>query len=215
MSGTHSTPDPWQQESGQPPFGGQPSYGQQPYGQPPYGSQQPYGYPGQPQQATAWGQQATAGWWQAPRGPRRPGSVLASAIMTYVGAGFMALIGIIMLIGAAVSDAFVRGGQEAWNATSGMTTTSFRLVALGFGGFALLLGAALIVLAVFAQWGRNGARIGLTVIGAIEVIASLFSVVRGSGQSVLGLVYVAVAVILLWVGTANAWYRAQRAARRR
>lgn len=134
-----------------------------------HGGSQPPGYP----QAGAWGHQWQQ-WGQPRQAVRRPGGILAAATMTYIGSGFMALVGIV-----------------------------------------ILLGAALIALAAFTQKGRGGARIGLTVIGAAVVVLDLVSLINGAAQSILAIAYIAVAVILLWVGPANAWYRAQKAARSR
>ncbi|MQA84166.1 MAG: hypothetical protein GEV03_05945 [Streptosporangiales bacterium] len=228
MSHTYSSQDPWGQGEGQqpPPYGQ--TYGQQ---QPPGGPQYPPGPPQQgppgglpgypppggqqPPQGGAWGQpegQWGYGAYGAYDHPRRPGTVLGGAIMTYVGSAFLVLLGVVLLIGGAVSASFMEGAAES-GAMGDMPPNTLRLVILGLGGFVLVLGAVLIALALFAQKGSNGARIGLTVIGGIQILLGLASLVTGSPQTIVTVLYVGVVLVLFWVGGANEWYRAQKAAR--
>lgn len=142
---------------------------------------------------------------QGPAGPRqRPGRVLAGSIMTFVGAGLMVLLGLLLLVAASNED-FVAGFTTELGAGtlgSGFVT--------GFGVFALLVGSAVIVLAAFALRGSNGARIALTVIGGLFILADLASIVLGSPRAIVGLIWIAVAITLFWSGDASAWYRTAR-----
>lgn len=205
-----------------PPGGQQPQYPQQGYpaqqpGQPQYPQQ-----PGQPPpQQGGWGQPGgqwgqPPGQWDyggyggygeyGPYGPYgqtpRPGAVLGGAIMAYVGSALLVLVGIGLLIAsAAVSEQLQSAGLPAG-------------AAVGAGVFVLLLAITVVVLAIFAQKGRNGSRIALTVVGGLYVVLSLINMVVS--QNLLGLlaiVWVVVATLLFWVGGANDWYRSQRAAR--
>lgn len=198
-----------------------PGYGQQDpgYGQPiPRPRQPPPGYgrsvPGPGQAGT--GQQP---WYGDPRVPAglpqpypggwagdrpaagRPGTLLAGVVMTYIGAGLMVVFGVGLPIGA-TSSAFMTGF------TSG---SGARGAALGVLGVVALIplafSAVLVVLAVLTQQGRGGARIALTVIGGIVLLLDLAGVAtRPNAVTVINLLWVAVAVALLWVGQANAWF---------
>lgn len=68
----------------------------------------------------------------------------------------------------------------------------------------LVVGGVLGGIAACAQRGRNWARITLTVLGALYVLAALVS---GSFGVIATALYVVIAVILFWVGGAQNWYR--------
>lgn len=69
------------------------------------------------------------------------------------------------------------------------------------------------VLAAFAQRGRNWARIALTAVGGVFIAAQLLSILTGSPQALLGLIWIGLGIALFWVGDANAWYRQVRSLR--
>lgn len=171
---------------------------------------------GMPPSAPGWGQPqpphaAQAPWGQSPyHVPRRPGTVLGGAIMTYIGSGFMIVVGLLLLVGS-LSASFLAGAAEG-AAADGLPSSSIRVLILGLGAYCLVLGIVLILLSVYAQKGRNGARITLTVIGGLQIAIGILSVLFGSPQTIVSIVYVAVAVLLFWVGGASDWYRTQRAA---
>lgn len=215
MSHPHS-PGPWQQGPVQQPpprrddYGQAPGTPQYPTGPAPQGPAGGYGYP-----APAWGQQPVPqgyGGYSPYQGPpRRPGTVLGGAILTYIGSGFMILVALALLIGSA-SSSFLEGvGESA--AASGLSTGAIRAVVLVVGAVFLVLGIVLIILAAYAQRGRNGARITLTVIGGIEIGLGMLSVITGSPQTIVSVLYVSLALALFWVGGASNWYSARKAAR--
>lgn len=207
----------------QPPYDSGQGPGSHPYGSPPYGSPQypagtdpgpagwgpPQGWGGQPQ---GWGDQPQGGWGQPQYGPpggpygppRRPGTVLAAAIMTYVGAALFIVLGLVLVIGSSNPD--FREGFAEGAGTEGVPTGAIA----GVGVVVALVGIALIVLAAFAQRGSNGARIGITVIGGVFIFLQLVSIATGAAQALLGLIWIGVAITLLWVGGANAWFRRPR-----
>lgn len=160
----------------------------------------PYGYqPGQP----GWG-----GAYGYPYPPvRRPGTVVAGAVLTYIGAGFQLLVGLLLVALAAVDDVVDELAPDN------------PVVVVLVGAVVALVGLLLVVLAVAAQRGRNGARITLTVIGGLAIVLQLisFAMERAGGASAVSglssVVWIGLAVTLLWVGGANAWYRSVRAAR--
>lgn len=135
--------------------------------------------------------------------PGRPGTVLAGLVMAYVGAGLQLLLGLVAMVGSR-NDDFVRGFATGAG-TAGQTGGAIAVI----GGIVALVGIAVLVLAVFAQRGGNVARIGLTVFGGVSMLLQLVSLVGGSPQSVIGLLWIATAVTLIWAGPANAWYRQQ------
>lgn len=142
---------------------------------------------------------------------RRPGTLLAATIMAYVGSGPLVLFGVVTLVGS-LNDSFVDGFADAAG-LGAATLAEQRMLLLGMAGASLLLGATATVLALFAQRGHRWAHITLTVVGGLYLLASLASMGNGSPQSIVGATYVGVAVMLLWLGGAPAWYRSRRAHR--
>ena len=76
------------------------------------------------------------------------------------------------------------------------------------GSFAApFIGAALrIVFAIFLLRGANWARIVLTVLGALIVLSSLFSLFTGNLIVLVELVAVVVAVVLSWLPSAKPFF---------
>lgn len=205
---------------------------------PPGGSQQPehpqQGYPQQPRQPPQYPQQPQSpqqpqqpqggGWgqpgeqWGQPQGPwdygaygdygmygaygpTRPATVLGGAIMAYVGSAFLVVVGLgLMAASAALAEQVRAAGFPPG-------------VAVGIGVFAVVLAAVVILLAVFAQKGKNGARIGLTAVGGFYIALSVANVVVSMNPlSLVPVIWVGAAIALFWVGGANDWYRANKAA---
>lgn len=134
-----------------------------------------------------------------PRTVRRPGTVTAAVVMTYIGAGLMVLVGLAFLVTAASADAAEQAAvQQALGAAVGLA---------GIGVITLVVGVILIVLAVLTQRGRRGPRTALTVIGGIAVLLDVVQLATGKPQAAISLVWVAVAVGLLWAGQARSWFR--------
>lgn len=144
-------------------------------------------------------------------GSGRPGALTAAAVLTHIGAAVVLAAGLLMLL-ALLSTAILRDAAasgEFGEMSLGETRILFGCLGAGF----LIYGVALIVLAVHAARGRNGVRIALTVLGG--AFAVLFSLsVLSSLWVLVPVLYVVLAVLLLWVGGSNAWCRAQKAARR-
>lgn len=127
--------------------------------------------------------------------------------MTYIGSGLLALFGLLMVIGGALSQNFARGFREgiALDASVAMGALTAILVIAGI--VLLALAAALITFAIFSQGGKNWARITLTAIGGIVCAFQLVSIANGSTGTIIGLIYIGTATVLPWLGTANQWYR--------
>lgn len=167
--------------------------------------------PWQAPQGAPWGQPpqlAFAVPYGGPREMRRPGTLLAATIMAYVGSGPLVLFGVVFLVGS-LSESFVAGFGDAGGLGSASLADQ-RLLMLGMGSGTLVLGLTVAALALFAQLGRRWAHTALTVVGALYTLVSLVSVVNGSPQTIVGATYVGVAIMLLWIGGAPAWYRSRR-----
>lgn len=207
-----SSQDPYGQPQQQPQQPAQPAppnpYGQaSPYGQAPqdpYAQQNPYG---QQQYGQQYGQQQYGGY--APTGPRRrPGTVTAAAITTFVLSGLMVLVFGIAMIAVAVSgDEIAREFNRGFRESSGMEGFSGSGVATGLvvGLLVFLLWSVIaIVLAALAMKGRNWARITLVV---SSVMAALFSLLAITSLfSVIWLIGAVAVIVLLFTGGANEWY---------
>lgn len=133
---------------------------------------------------------------------RRPGVVLAGAIMTYIGGGMVLGVGVWMLLLGTGNGGF--GIENVSVPVEAMTAV---------GGVCMAVGVLLVVLAVLTQRGHDAARIGLTALGALFVIGHLYEVTTGNLVPLIGVAWIAVAVLLLWVGRATSWFRAARAER--
>lgn len=145
------------------------------------------------------------------KGSGRPGTLTAAAVLTHIGAASVLGLGLILLI-ALLSTAVVRDAAESGD-LGDLTLQQARIVFGVGGGGCLLFGVALIVLAVHMARGRGGARIALTVLAGVFLVLFGFSVVS-TPAVVFPIVYVALIVLLLWIGGGNAWFRARKAARR-
>lgn len=188
-----------------------------PYGQPqqpvppsqadPYGQQSPYG---EQQYGQQYGQQYAQPYGgYAPTGPlKRPGTVTAAAITTFILSGLMALLFGIGTIAVAVSgDEIAREFNRGFSQESGMEGFSGSGVAAGLIVLMpvfLVWSVIAIVLAALAMKGRNWARITLVVSAAVTALVALLGITSLlSGIWLIGAVAV---VVLLFTGGANEWY---------
>ncbi|VXC30121.1 hypothetical protein [Nocardioides sp. AX2bis] len=207
--------DPYGQQSpyGQPPQDG---YGQQgPYGQPPqdpYAQQNPYGQQQYGQQQYGQQQYGQPYGGYAPSGPlKRPGTVTAAAITTFILSGLMALLFGVGVIGVAVTgDEITREFNRSFSQESGMEGFSGSGVAVGLIVLLLVFlvwSVIAIVLAALAMKGRNWARITLVVSAAVAAVLSLLAI--GSLLSGIWLIGAVAVIVLLFTGGANEWYAEQ------
>lgn len=185
------------------PYGQQPPYGQPAYGQPAYG--QPPAQPGYGQYGqTPYGQ-------TTPRDPdRRPGTVLAACIITWVFAGLAGLLGVFMLIVvAAARDEFIDGVEESEGyedmVDAGVSATEIAdWSSVSSGVFAALAILAMVV-AWFAFRRSNGARIALVVLSGLTAVLTGVGAAVACVPGVWTLAAIAV-IVLLFTGGANDWY---------
>ncbi|TDE89995.1 hypothetical protein EXU48_18910 [Occultella glacieicola] len=225
-AGPYGPPEP---QPGQGGYGQQQGgYGQQPggYGQSSGGYGQPSGAPPVPPApgqfpSTPAGQyganQVGAGQYGAPGGqfgnpyggapygglpPERPGTVKASAILSWIGGGLGVLFGLLIAI---------LGGTIANNPEVAEMLPGAGGLVVGLGIVLLLWSAGVIVLAALMWRGKKGAAIGLAVMGGLYTLLSIVSVATGSSDAQLGLgvVWVIIASALAVVNSSRTWYDQQ------
>ena len=185
-----STPADNPYAAGIPQYGGypaQPGYGYPPppgYGYPPPG----YGYPA------------------VPPGERRPGTLLAAAVLGYVAAGLLILAGILLFDGASlVHDIDTQTGLNNDSVTTELV----------LDGFANLIAAALLIAgAVVMTGGRPPGRVMYSVGAGIVLVESIYWMARWADDLpylvVYALLFAALAVVGLalgWTAGGTAWLR--------
>ena len=183
-----------------------PSYPQDPNAQNPY----PQGaYPGQGAPAVK---------------PKPPGTV-TGALIIYVLAAIAGVVGVFLAFNSDVWKQAI--AQATADSSSGVDATSLANTAKTVGIVVVVIFAALYLFFAFMMWGgRNWARIVLTVLSALS-IASAFRTstqvtvnghVYGSsgtgGLTYVGLGLSILAIILMYVGPSNAYFRASKAFRK-
>ena len=170
-------------------------YGQSdPYGSTPYGQVNPYG------------QQPSYGM-QPPAGDRRPGTVTAAAWITIVCSALTALIfgftALALLVARDQVIAEMEKVPEFRDANIDADAAVGVLVAVMVG--LVIWAVAAIVLAVLVLRRSNVARILLVISCAVTALFSLLSI--SSGVSIVLLLASAAAIVLLFTGGANDWFK--------
>jgi hypothetical protein len=145
-----------------------------------------------------------------PPQPRaRPGSVTFLAVLGFIGAGFVALAGLVLLLGGSFLGALVEkyadqtdGGAVA----GGVAAIVFAVV----GVVALLLAALEFFIARGLLKGRNWARITQLVLSFIGLAVGLPSLLLGNFPSVLGLAMNVASIVILFSRDAKAYFEQPR-----
>lgn len=194
------------QPQGQPPQSPGQSPGQSPYGQTPYG-QQPSGQPPYGQAPDSYGQP-----YGSPQGygaadpERRPGTVTAAVVITWVLSGLSALLfGFTMLAILVAKDAVIDEleRQPGFEDAGIDSDAAVGVIAAVLGGF-LVWSLIAFVLAVFVFRRSNAARIALIVSASVAAIVSLLSIT--SIVSFVTLAGSVTAIVLLFMGGAGDWF---------
>lgn len=154
-----------------------------------------------------WPQQPTGAMPGRPTAPaKRPWTVLAAVIMAYLGSAVMVLGGSMLAIGARDGEFLGKPTDDVQVAGTTIPIEQASIVGTGLTSIALVV----LALAVFTQRGSNRARIALTVIGMGFAGVLAYSALTGEPLSpVIPLVWIALAVVLLWAG-GNAWFQRPR-----
>lgn len=189
------------------PPAGPPPPGYPPPGYPPAGYPPPGGYP-------------AGGFPPAGPGPLpppevvRPSTMNAAVLLMYVGAALSVLGG---LLGFALQDE-IREEIEKQD-TGGVDVDTLVQFALVIGVIGALIGAALWILnAVFCGKGHNWSRVLGTVLFAISLLSSLYSLTQPTPAlsrltGVASLLVAVGAVVLLWMPASNRFFTESAAAR--
>jgi hypothetical protein len=139
------------------------------------------------------------GWWvpdPVGAGARRPGTVLAAALVTWVSSaitllGTASLLVFLLWLGEPILDSF--DGSRPVVVWSAAGVVAWSVLAC--------------LLAHWALAGRNWARIGLAVSAAATVVASASAF--WLGVPLLSLFAAIAVLVLLFIGGANEWYRSR------
>jgi hypothetical protein len=132
--------------------------------------------------------------------------VTAGVIMSWVGGGVFALLGVLLFALADNKDLLDGVEQQLGNQLNrDQATTIFRMLGVGLG----VWGIAVIVFAVLAWNGKNWARIALTVMGGLYCASQVVGIVSGAVAGLPFLAYVVICVGLLWTREAGAWFTAR------
>lgn len=130
----------------------------------------------------------------APARSARFGPVIAGAVLTYLGSGAMLLAGLMFLLGTRDGSFLGQPVDEVGLAGASVPIGSVRVVGLVL----TVVGVALVALVLRR---KNGARVVLTCLGGLSVGALLYAMTTGDVVSPLPpMVWIAVAVLLLWLG---------------
>lgn len=182
------------------------AFGAQAYGQhegpvPPQQGYPEYGAYGQPHAQQAY---------QPPGGtPKRPGSVLAGAVLAWIGGAIGLLFGVVS-IGSA--DDLVADLPES--AKEGFTDAEMVDALQVLGVVIAVWCLAVIVLATLAFLGRRWAAIGVVAMAAVFSAMMLVGVLSGNGAGLAFVAWtVASAVLIYFTNAAKEWYTAKAAAR--
>ncbi|MQA02120.1 MAG: hypothetical protein GEV07_05135 [Streptosporangiales bacterium] len=138
---------------------------------------------------------------------RRPRTVLVGAVLVYVGAGLVALFGVLVVIGS-TDPSFLRS-VESSAGLADIPTAVFNQFVRDLSIVVAVFGAIGIVVAALAQRGRRRARIVLTVLAVLYVLPLLMAAVDGSLPALAMAAYVVAAAVLFWVRGANRWYQSE------
>ncbi|MFS3127264.1 hypothetical protein ACLM5J_02555 [Nocardioides sp. Bht2] len=179
-------------------------YGQQPTPQQPYGEPYPQQPQGEPYPQQQWG--APQQPWQGGTDPnRRPGTVLAAGIVTWICAGLAFLVGgLFALFGAVARDDLIkelRSDDEFMKAIDdlGITIDNVADGVLWVGLVTAVLALLAMITAIFVVRRSSAARIVLTVLSGLTVVITAIAFI----PLVIGPVVV---IVLMYVGGANAWF---------
>lgn len=176
-----------------------------PYGS--YGQNDPYGgpyggapFPGQQPPPPPYGTDPD----------KRPGTVLAAALITIILSALTALIGLATAIVASVKRDWIKShvlNDPTYNFDRNDVDRAINVL-IGVSVALVVLSLVAIVVAVFVLRRSNVARILLVILSGITIVGSGLSIT--SLLSAVTLVGAIVVIVLLFVGGSNAWFRRTR-----
>ena len=137
---------------------------------------------------------------------RRPGSVTAVVVLTYVVAVASVLVGLgLLMLSVTHAELGIRGwviaGEQAHLVSRGPVT-----VAVGI--FSLLVGVVLLLVARGLAAGRKAAQITVTVVMVLQILSALGTTAVSQFMYTLSEIITAAAILaLLWTGPAKTFFR--------
>ena len=177
-----------------------------PYGQPAGFGQQPY----QPQPPAYHPQSYADPYAPAPGPGRRPGTVTAASVITFIMAGLALLVcALLIVVGVSGYEDFYDGFRDGSGGTYDDLTDSEIGTILAIVGVVLAIwSVAAILLAVLVLRRSNVSRILLVVSSAGCAVVSLLGAL--AIFPVLWVIAAIVVIVLVFTGGANAWFSAPR-----
>jgi hypothetical protein len=137
---------------------------------------------------------------------RRSVAALTAAILTYIGAVLMVLMGLSLV---ATSGGLFMGQPTPVVKIAGAPIPI--AVAPVVGAVFVVVGLALIGLAIAAQRGHPVGRVGLTVIGGVTIVGLVYTILTADAVSPLPpIAWILIALALWWVASSRSGDRAGR-----
>ncbi|MBA2774400.1 MAG: hypothetical protein H0U36_10215 [Nocardioidaceae bacterium] len=131
--------------------------------------------------------------------PKRPGTLLAGCIMSWIGSAVGLLLGGVFLA-ASSNDELL--DQMASNVDRADAQTFLQT----FGGVLLVWSLLTLVFSILAFIGKRWAAIALVVLGGLWVAFNLYALVTGGeAQGLVGIIWVGVASVLVLIGSKE-WF---------
>lgn len=135
----------------------------------------------------------------------RPRTVLLGTVLTYVGAALSVALGVLVIVGSTDTAFLVEATSVS--TSDPLPLAARRTLLLTVGGMIVIAGLVVALLGTLAARRRQRPRLLLTFCGACYVLLAVFFGLDGQPVAWATAAYVAAAVVLFWVGGANAWYR--------
>jgi hypothetical protein len=191
------------------PHGGQHPYAYNPHAQVPYGYPAPYGGPVP---------------WAAlpPRGPQRPGQVIAGAVLAFVQAALVLIASLYLWFFASIADLAVQESGGVPLRIRNLADEGTVLAVLGLVSAVLLVGAGIAALnrrsrgVWFLLLAAHAAQVGLALYWAVRLYSTIADMPGAGGEGAFAsfsLIFAAgplTALGLLLVGGGRAWFDAAR-----
>jgi hypothetical protein len=156
---------------------------------------------------------ASSGWASAPTGyasapppmagmMERPGWVLFAAVMQFIGAAALLILGLFALVGGSFIAALFEGGLGEFSDVFAGLIMVIGVIMLLFGVLALFIGLGLLK-------GRAWAKIVAIIFAALGAIAAVLSLLQGEFGSLLNLALNGLIIYALVNPQSKAWFEQQ------
>lgn len=133
----------------------------------------------------------------APAAPRRPGTVTAVVVLTWLTAALDLIAGATLL-------AFV--GDRTYQDAMGLDEDALRAYAIG----TLVMGALVALVAYVLAKGSRLARVLVSALMVVRIALHMFGIIAVGTtalfEGIIGVVFAVLVLVLLWNERANAWF---------